>query len=82
MNVRFAVLITMAAAATAVAAEIPDQDFNSLSYRLVGPYRGGRVTAVAGVPGDPTTYYMGSTGGGVWKTTDAGLSWFNVSDVM
>ncbi len=40
------------------------------------------MTAVTGVPGDPMTYYMGSTGGGVWKTTDAGKTWRNVSDAM
>jgi photosystem II stability/assembly factor-like uncharacterized protein len=53
-----------------------------MSFRLVGPFRGGRVTAVTGVVGDPRTYYMGSTGGGVWKTTNAGVSWHNVSDVV
>ncbi len=51
-----------------------------MRYRLIGPYRGGRVTAVTGVPSQPLTYYMGSTGGGVWKTTDAGHNWVNVSD--
>ena len=59
-----------------------DAIFNSMSYRLVGPFRGGRVTAVSGVVGDPRTYYMGTTGGGVWKTTDGGGSWRNVSDMM
>lgn len=52
----------------------------ALEYRAVGPARGGRVTAVCGVPGQPYTYYMGATGGGVWKTTDGGLSWGNISD--
>ena len=47
---------------------------------MIGPDRGGRVTAVAGVPTQPLIYYMGSTGGGVWKTTDAGHSWANISD--
>ncbi|HMB54227.1 MAG TPA: glycosyl hydrolase, partial [Thermoanaerobaculia bacterium] len=47
----------------------------------VGPFRGGRSTAVAGVVGQPGTYYMGTTGGGVWKTTDYGESWRNVSDM-
>lgn len=47
---------------------------------MIGPERGGRVTAVTGVPSQPMTFYMGSTGGGVWKTTDAGHSWVNVSD--
>jgi photosystem II stability/assembly factor-like uncharacterized protein len=51
-----------------------------MKYRLIGPYRGGRVTAVTGVPTQPLTYYMGSTGGGVWKTIDAGHNWVNVSD--
>ena len=49
-------------------------------WRLVGPYRGGRVTTVAGVVGNDQLYYMGATGGGVWKTENAGLSWENISD--
>ncbi len=49
-------------------------------YRLIGPWRGGRAQAISGVIGDPLTYYMGAAGGGVWKTTNAGVSWFNVSD--
>ena len=51
-----------------------------MQWRLVGPYRGGRVTTVAGVADNPQLYYMGATGGGVWKTENAGLSWANVSD--
>ncbi|HEX9636787.1 MAG TPA: hypothetical protein VGB99_04595, partial [Acidobacteriota bacterium] len=58
----------------------PSDWMRGLEYRLVGPFRGGRVTAVAGVRSDARTFYMGSTGGGVWKTTDAGLTWRNVSD--
>ncbi len=54
--------------------------FSSLEWREVGPYRGGRSAAVTGVPGQPNLYYFGSTGGGVWKTTDGGLSWKCVSD--
>ncbi len=54
--------------------------FAGLRYRHVGPFRGGRVTTVTGVPGEPRTFYFGSTGGGIWKTTDAGKSWRNVSD--
>lgn len=52
----------------------------SLEYRLLGPHRGGRVTAVAGTRHKAHTFYMGSTGGGVWKTTDDGESWTNISD--
>ena len=53
--------------------------YNAMEFRLVGPFRGGRATAVAGVVQDPMTYYMGATGG-VWKTDNAGESWYNVSD--
>jgi photosystem II stability/assembly factor-like uncharacterized protein len=51
-----------------------------LSWRSLGPFRGGRVTAVAGVAGDPKTYYMGTPGGGVWKTTNGGVTWFPIFD--
>jgi photosystem II stability/assembly factor-like uncharacterized protein/predicted RNA-binding protein YlxR (DUF448 family) len=51
-----------------------------LQYRFIGPTRGGRVTAVAGHRSHPRTFYMGSTGGGVWKTDDNGISWYNLSD--
>jgi photosystem II stability/assembly factor-like uncharacterized protein len=51
-----------------------------MAWREVGPYRGGRVVAVAGVPGQPLVYYMGATGGGVWKTTNGGLSWKPLTD--
>ena len=53
---------------------------SALEWRLVGPYRGGRVTSVAGVPNHPQLYYLGATGGGVWKTENSGLSWENISD--
>ncbi len=51
-----------------------------MQYRLLGPHRGGRVVAVAGDPSDRRVFYFGSTGGGVWKTTDGGVIWENVSD--
>ncbi|MDQ8153302.1 MAG: hypothetical protein P3B98_01460 [Gemmatimonadota bacterium] len=54
--------------------------FQHLRYRNVGPARGGRVTTVTGVPSQPHTFYMGSTGGGIWRTTDAGQAWINISD--
>ena len=54
--------------------------YNSLEWRSIGPYRGGRSSAVTGVPGKPNLFYMGSTGGGVWKTNDAGNTWSNISD--
>ncbi len=54
--------------------------FNELKYRMVGPSRGGRVTALAGHRSQPSTFYLGACGGGVWKTTDNGITWRNVSD--
>ncbi len=54
--------------------------FKPVKWRSIGPFRGGRSVASVGVVGDPKTYYMGTTGGGLWKTEDMGLSWRNVSD--
>jgi len=54
--------------------------YKGLKFRNIGPFRGGRSVAVTGVRGNPLLYYMGSTGGGIWKTEDAGLSWKNISD--
>ncbi|HME06468.1 MAG TPA: hypothetical protein VKG25_05430 [Bryobacteraceae bacterium] len=70
---------TILFAITAVYAADPAL-WSNMKYRMVGPERGGRVTAITGVPSQPLTFYMGSTGGGVWKTTDAGVNWVNVSD--
>ncbi|HEX4935783.1 MAG TPA: glycosyl hydrolase, partial [Gemmatimonadaceae bacterium] len=81
------------AAATAAASAVPAYDprlysdpaatnkaFKSLRWRLIGPFRGGRVDAVAGDPTKPLVYYMGAVNGGVWKTANAGLSWENITD--
>jgi photosystem II stability/assembly factor-like uncharacterized protein len=54
--------------------------FKSMKWRSIGPFRGGRSVAGHGVVGDPKTYYMGTTGGGLWKTEDMGVSWRNISD--
>jgi len=56
------------------------QDLQIFKYRTVGPERGGRVTTVTGTPMLPGTFYLGASGGGVWKSEDYGTSWFNISD--
>ena len=66
--------------ASAAPAEDLDNAFKPMLWRSIGPFRGGRSNAATGVVGDPRTYYMGTTGGGLWKTVDMGLSWRNVSD--
>jgi hypothetical protein len=53
---------------------------DALEYRMIGPFRGGRSTAVTGHPTDPDIFYVGTTGGGVWKTDDAGNTWTNITD--
>ncbi len=57
-----------------------DEQFQGLTFRSIGPYRGGRSASVEGMVGDETTYVMGTTGGGVWRTEDGGHSWQNISD--
>ncbi|MBQ4915122.1 hypothetical protein J8L85_11780 [Maribacter sp. MMG018] len=56
------------------------QDFSEFQYRTIGPSRGGRVTTVTGTAMLPGTFYLGASGGGVWKTDDYGTTWNNVSD--
>jgi photosystem II stability/assembly factor-like uncharacterized protein len=62
------------------AQSISSELYSGLQWRLIGPFRGGRVVAVAGVPGNSTTFYFGSVGGGVWQTTDAGVVWKPIFD--
>ncbi|QGY42410.1 glycosyl hydrolase [Maribellus comscasis] len=60
---------------------LPDTSaYSNLKYRNIGPFRGGRSAAVCGVTNNPDVYYFGATGGGVWKTEDAGQNWKNISD--
>ena len=57
-----------------------DSIVKSVKYRNIGPFRGGRSVTASGVIDDPLTYYMGTTGGGLWKSDDAGQRWSNISD--
>ena len=60
--------------------KVSEEYFTSVKWRNIGPFRGGRSAAVTGVSGKANLFYMGSTGGGVWKTNDAGNTWQNISD--
>src|SRR5271165_7362286 len=64
----------------AESAKPEEKAFKGMKYRLIGPFRGGRSLTAAGIPGDPTTYYFGATGGGVWKSTDGANTWSPVFD--
>src|SRR5580658_96809 len=86
-----ALLITAVTAATSLHAQqnsaasppTPAVDpslYSAMRWRMIGPYRAGRVSAVAGVPGDSATYYIGTPGGGVWKTTSGGTTWRPIFD--
>ncbi|MBX6332248.1 MAG: hypothetical protein IRY91_10425, partial [Gemmatimonadaceae bacterium] len=66
--------------APARAQTIPPSAYAALHWRLVGPFRAGRVLAVAGVPGSGATFYFGAVGGGVWKTVNAGVTWEPIFD--
>src|SRR6266852_6548526 len=73
-------LLILIPTTSAIAQTVPRELVNGLKWRLIGPFRGGRVVAVAGVAGDSTTFYFGGVNGGVWKTTDAGTVWTPIFD--
>lgn len=79
MNIK-AFLLTFLGCTILAFGQQPQDYFKPLKFRNIGPFRGGRSVSSTGVIGDPLTYYMGTTGGGLWKTTDAGQHWQNVSD--
>src|SRR6266446_4121769 len=62
------------------AQQIPESFYSDMKWRMIGPFRAGKVNAVAGVPGNPGVYYFGANGGGVWKTTDGGTVWKPIFD--
>jgi photosystem II stability/assembly factor-like uncharacterized protein len=73
-------LALIAAPVEAAGQSVSPDLFDGLKWRLIGPFRGGRAVAVAGVPGDSTTFYFGGVDGGVWKTSDAGVVWTPIFD--
>ncbi len=73
-------LLWTAAILPALGQPIPSNLYDGMRWRLLGPFRGGKVTMASGVPGNPAVYYMGTAGSGVWKTVDGGQVWTCVSD--
>src|SRR5689334_25150824 len=73
-------LVVVVAVAQSQSSDDYNAIFKPLKWRSIGPFRGGRSNCGTGVVGDPKTYYMGTTGGGLWKTEDMGISWRNISD--
>ncbi len=72
--------LLIVAGALNVFGQIPDSIFKRLYFRNIGPFRGGRSVCTSGVVNNPMVYYMGTTGGGLWKTEDSGATWSNISD--
>jgi photosystem II stability/assembly factor-like uncharacterized protein len=70
----------LAVGQTLFAESYPDALFKGMKYRLIGPWRGGRALTAVGVPSEPNTYYFGAVAGGVWKTTNGGMSWTPLFD--
>lgn len=73
-------LVTLVASSVLVAQQFNESLFKGMKWRQIGPFRGGRVIAVAGIPGEPDVYYFGAVAGGVWKTTDGGANWVPLFD--
>ena len=76
-----AAVMPHAVGARAALNEVPDDKlFSALRWRNIGPFHGGRVSAVTGAIGQPGTFYLGAPAGGAWKTTNAGVSWLPIFD--
>src|ERR1700684_597553 len=66
--------------ATCLEAQVDPKLFSDMRWREIGPLRAGRTRALAGVPSEPATFYLGAVNGGVWKTTDGGATWHSIWD--
>ncbi len=80
LRLAFLILLSLTVLPALSAQQVSPELLHGLSWRLIGPHRGGRVTAVSGIAGNNTTYYMGTPGGGVWKSINAGRTWVPIFD--
>ena len=78
--VRLSLFLAFALSAAAVWAQVPESTYQELHWRMVGPFRGGRTRAAAGVPSQPNVFYIGFDNGGVWRSTDYGSTWTPLFD--
>ena len=76
----FLVVASVFSVAQAAHAQVDPKLYSDMKWREIGPMRAGRTRALAGIPSEPATFYLGAVNGGVWKTTDAGATWHSVWD--
>ena len=76
----FLLVVSVMSVALAAHAQVDPNLYSDMKWREIGPMRAGRTRALAGVPSEPATFYLGAVNGGVWKTTDAGATWHSVWD--
>src|SRR5579872_3512437 len=77
---RIGVSLALCFCASAIWAQVPENTYQELHWRMIGPFRGGRTRAAAGVPSQPNVFYVGQVNGGVWKSDDYGRTWNPIFD--